>query len=409
MIKAVLLDLDDTLISTNTPLFFSTYLTALGRYGSPIAPPNTFVEKVVTSYNEALAARNATEQLYPRFLQRMAVSLQDSRSEQELKELFASFYMEEYAALKDMISPRPETPSFLQWLLERNYQVAIATNPAIPESATLQRMSWGAISADDYRFATITTLENMHFGKPQPEYFEEILLRLGVSAGEAIMIGDDWESDIVGAAACGLNTFWITQSGTLPPDDIPITGYGTYQHLIALIRAGWLDILTPPPLTHHMLIHRLRAFPAQLDTLRKSYSNDALECCPAKGEWSARDIICHLCDHEIAEDRMRLERIAEQDNPFLSASHDPWSKAHEYSAIPIDKGFLDFARHRNNTIEWLMRLPEETWDRPARHAIFGPTDFEEMVRFTAEHDRVHLRQIQDALAYCLKACDSQDG
>lgn len=404
MIKAVLLDLDDTLIITNTAVFFPTYLKALGEYASAIASPKTFVQMVITSYNEALQTHDVTDHLYPRFVQVLAANLGNSHNGDDLDHLLADFYTDQYATLSSMIKPRPETPPFLQWLSEHSYQVVVATNPAIPASATLQRMAWGGIPADDYPFAAITTLENMHFGKPQAEYFEEILLRLDVSASEAIMIGDDWDNDIVGAAACGMHTFWIAGQGTLPPDDIPISGYGTYQHLIALIEAGWLDILSPPPPTHHTLIHRLRAFPAEIDTLRRTYSNSVLECCPAEGEWSVRDIICHLCDHEATEDRVRLRRIAEENNPFLSANYDPWGHAHEYNQVPIDRAFLEFVQHRADTIKWLLGLPEETWDRPARYAIFGPTSFEEMVRFTTEHDRTHLRQMRDAIMHGLQVC-----
>lgn len=405
MIKAVLLDLDDTLITTNTAVFVPTYLKALGEYASEFAPPNTFVRSVITSYNEALQTLDVTNHLYPRFVQKLAASLGYSNDGHEMEPLFAEFYTNQYAKLSSMIQPRPETPPFLRWLSDHGYRMAIATNPAIPESATLQRMAWGGIPAHAYRFDTITTLENMHFGKPQAEYFEEILLRLEVNASEAIMIGDDWDNDIVGAAACGMHTFWITGQGVLPPDDVPISGYGTYRHLIALVEAGWLDILSPPPPTRHTLIHRLRAFPAELDTLRKAYDSSVLECCPAESEWSARDIICHLCDHEATEDRVRLRRIAEEDNPFLSANYDPWGRAHEYHHVPVDRAFLDFVQHRSDTIEWLLGLPVETWDRPARYAIFGPTHFEEMVRFTTEHDRTHLRQIRDAIGHGLLACD----
>jgi FMN phosphatase YigB (HAD superfamily) len=407
MIKAVLLDLDDTLISTNTALFFPAYLRMLGEFAAFIAPPDTFVQQVVSSYDATLQTRDVTDRLYERYLRRLSANLPTSMDEQGLAATFADFYAERYGSLSDQIRPRPETPAFLDWLFEHNYRVVVATNPAIPENATLQRMAWGGIPAADYPFATITTLENMHFGKPQPEYFEEILLRLDISAGEAIMIGDDWENDIVGAAACGLNTFWIAPAGALPPDDTPITGYGTYQHLIALVQAGWLDILSSPPLTHQTLIHRLRAFPAELDSLRKTHTDDILECRPEENEWSARDIICHLCDHEAAEDRARLGRIASEDNPFLSANYDPWGKAHQYASIPVQTAFLDFVGHRSETIEWLLGLPETVWSRPARYAIFGPTDFEEMVRFTTEHDRTHLLQIRDAIAHGLRVCSAQ--
>ena len=36
--------------------------------------------------------------------------------------------------------------------------------------------------------------------------------------------------------------------------------------------------------------------------------------------------------------------------------------------------------------------PESAWSKQARHAIFGPSSFLEVVGFMAEHDRLHLRQ-----------------
>ncbi len=43
-------------------------------------------------------------------------------------------------------------------------------------------------------------------GKPNPVFFEQALLTIGVAAGEAIMVGDDIENDIAGAQRVGLHT-----------------------------------------------------------------------------------------------------------------------------------------------------------------------------------------------------------
>jgi hypothetical protein len=32
------------------------------------------------------------------------------------------------------------------------------------------------------------------------------------------------------------------------------------------------------------------------------------------------------------------------------------------------------------------------WERKARHAIFGPTNFLEIISFIADHDRMHIQQ-----------------
>ncbi|MGZ6316847.1 MAG: DinB family protein, partial [Anaerolineales bacterium] len=56
------------------------------------------------------------------------------------------------------------------------------------------------------------------------------------------------------------------------------------------------------------------------------------------------------------------------------------------------KATAAFAAARSETLRRLQALPESTWDRAARHAIFGPTNFTEVVGFMADHDRLHVQQ-----------------
>jgi hypothetical protein len=51
-----------------------------------------------------------------------------------------------------------------------------------------------------------------------------------------------------------------------------------------------------------------------------------------------------------------------------------------------------FADARINLVNRLNALPAETWKRKARHAIFGPTDFLEIMGFVSDHDRMHVQQ-----------------
>jgi hypothetical protein len=37
-------------------------------------------------------------------------------------------------------------------------------------------------------------------------------------------------------------------------------------------------------------------------------------------------------------------------------------------------------------------LDDEFWARKARHAIFGPTNFLEVLGFVANHDQMHIQQ-----------------
>ena len=55
--------------------------------------------------------------------------------------------------------------------------------------------------------------EEVGINKPQPGIFEIALERNGVTADEAVMIGDSYSSDIAGAKAAGIDQIWIKANG----------------------------------------------------------------------------------------------------------------------------------------------------------------------------------------------------
>ena len=60
--------------------------------------------------------------------------------------------------------------------------------------------------------------EEVGINKPQPGIFTIALERNGISAAEAVMIGDSYSSDIAGAKAAGIDQVWIRGDG------LPVTG-----------------------------------------------------------------------------------------------------------------------------------------------------------------------------------------
>ncbi len=406
MIKAVLLDLDDTLIATNTSNFFALYLRELGQYVvqriPQLAPPEQFIQQLMNSYGRIAAQYDPTRTLYERLMEDFSGVV--GMEQDTLAPVFDDFYAQCYPPLMRLIRPRPETTALLTCLVDHGYRLALATNPGLPRTAIVQRLAAGGITISRFPFELVTCLETMHFGKPHITYYAEILARLDLHPCEAIMVGDDWENDIVGAVAVGLHTFWITEDGSPPPHDGPLpSGSGSYAQFIQMVQCGWLDAIEPLPCETAGLIARLAASPAAIDALCRPYEPQILECKPQEERgWSVRDVVCHLRNHE-QQDRQRLDRVLKEDNPFLSAI-----RAHDPGADCITLSFRDalaaFAHERAQTLAWLEDVPTAAWKRPARDAIFGPTTFEEVVRFMLAHDRTHLHQIRDTLAQALALC-----
>ena len=57
----------------------------------------------------------------------------------------------------------------------------------------------------------------------------------------------------------------------------------------------------------------------------------------------------------------------------------------------------DFTNVRMDVLNMLENLTPEDWNRPSRHAIFGPMSLRELVNIIAGHDILHVQQIRRAL------------
>jgi putative hydrolase of the HAD superfamily len=57
-------------------------------------------------------------------------------------------------------------------------------------------------------------------GKPDPDVFALALSRLNAKAACAVMVGDSWERDIIGALDAGLSAVWIS-AGRPQPEKRP--------------------------------------------------------------------------------------------------------------------------------------------------------------------------------------------
>lgn len=55
------------------------------------------------------------------------------------------------------------------------------------------------------------------FEKPDPRVFEFALRQSGVSASEAVHVGDTFEADYLGATRAGLRGIWVNRKGAPPP------------------------------------------------------------------------------------------------------------------------------------------------------------------------------------------------
>lgn len=390
MIKALLFDLDDTLLGNDMRTFLPAYFQRVAGH-FPDTDSSRLLAELMRGTQAMLANTDPT-----RNLREVFESNFDAGLDGEVWQHFDNFYLSDFTQLQTLTTPRPIARDVLNWALASGYRVVIATNALFPLAAIHERLRWAGLA--DLPFTLITHIENSHFAKPNPEYFAEILARLGVRPHEALMVGNDWNDDIAPAAALGLATWWLAPAGTAPPfGNRYLVGVGELSDFWAWAQAE-LATFTPPESPPARIPYRLIGNLAYLLGELSAVTTTEWKTRPAPGEWSLTEIVCHFRDVEAEVNLPRTRLILETENPFLSgAVTDPWAVERNYQAQDGPQALRDFAGTRQSLVQLLKAQPDAVWTRTARHAILGPSTLAELLTIALDHDRIHLDQVRATL------------
>ncbi len=207
MIRAILFDLDGTLLGNDMDRFMPAYFERLQAFMAPYDPPDRFLPALLTAVREAIRWPDPRRTVWERFLE--AFERETKRPEGFWIPLFNRFYAEVFPSLRALVEPRSEARLLVERARMRGLRIAVATNPVFPEVAIRQRLEWAGLG--DVPFDWVTTMENMHFTKPWPEYYLEVADHLQVPPEACGMIGNDRQQDIEPAQQVGMRTFWVCE------------------------------------------------------------------------------------------------------------------------------------------------------------------------------------------------------
>jgi HAD superfamily hydrolase (TIGR01549 family) len=208
MLKAILFDLDDTLLGNSMDSFIPAYFQALTEYMSHLIAP----DRLIAALMRSTAVAMANDGTGPTNEQAFAAAFYPELGYEpgELLPHVERFYAQEFPRLRSLACRISEARPLVEWAFEQGLQVVIATNPVFPRMAVEERLAWAGVPVTEFDYALVTTYENMHATKPHPSYYREILAVLGREPGESLMVGDDWEHDILPATSVGIPCYWIS-------------------------------------------------------------------------------------------------------------------------------------------------------------------------------------------------------
>jgi len=217
LLKAVLFDLDGTLLDIDLDAFLREYFVALGPVVAEVlghGDPRDGLSVVI-------AGTEAMSLPHPGLTNREAFNACFHRlteADLDLEEYalpFERFYRDVFPSLRKNFAPAAGARRAVEVALELGLEVAIATNPIFPRSAVEERMRWAGIH--DLEVSVVTTYENMHATKPHAAYFVETAEMLGFETASCLMVGDDRTLDMP-AADVGMLTFYVGGDSGVPAD-----------------------------------------------------------------------------------------------------------------------------------------------------------------------------------------------
>ncbi len=232
-IKAVLFDLDGTLLPMDQDTFVKAYFGGLCRRMAPYGyEPQKLVAGIWTG--TAAMVKNTGEKNNEAVFWDAFAACVGEEIREKLDE-FDAFYREDFPSVQSSCGFDGRARKVVDRVKARALRPVLATNPIFPAVATEWRIRWAGLSPSD--FELYTTYENSCHCKPNLDYYKDILERIGLEPHECAMVGNDVGEDMI-AGTLGMKTFLLTDCLiNKKNEDISVYPHGGFDALLEFIDA----------------------------------------------------------------------------------------------------------------------------------------------------------------------------
>ena len=217
MLKAVLFDLDNTLIHFDEREFFEAYIPRISTVFSDMMPPETLITKLLLS-TQMLVNNNGQMSNAEYFMSSFSLGYEGYK--EEIWKRFIKFYETEFDRFQALVSVTPGVREVFVKLKQTGMKLVIASNPIWPQIVQMKRLSWAGLG--DWNFELVTHIENMSYCKPHIEYYLEICQKINEKPDGCLMVGNDPVNDLV-VAKIGMKTFLVTDGSEFDGSELELS------------------------------------------------------------------------------------------------------------------------------------------------------------------------------------------
>ena len=230
-LKAVLFDLDGTLLPMDMDTFVNAYFGLLVKKLAPLGYNGEKLIASIWSGTKAMVLNNGKKTNEDVFWDYFcSVFGKEAINDQPV---FDEYYRNDFNKVKEVCGYNEKANVTVKTLKEKGLRLVLATNPIFPKIATQNRAKWAGLDINDFEF--YTTYENSCHCKPNVDYYKDVLSALAVKPEECLMIGNDVTEDMI-AETLGMKVFLLTHSLINKENkDISVYPNGNFEDLIRFI------------------------------------------------------------------------------------------------------------------------------------------------------------------------------
>lgn len=231
--KAILFDMDGTLLPMDFDTFFQGYMNELTKALAFTGVPAKQLVGAVWNGTKAMmvndGAKTNREVFWDYFEEATGLKTE------EIEPITETFYRNEFSRVRSCAGENLLAREAVRLARVVADKVFLATNPFFPMVAQETRMSWIGLTPAD--FDEVTSYEEARHCKPNTEYFVDLLANYEIAPEECLMIGNDEHEDMDTAARLGMDCYLVTD-WAIRSEKHPWNGaQGSFEELLEYLKS----------------------------------------------------------------------------------------------------------------------------------------------------------------------------
>lgn len=205
MIKAVIFDLDGTLLPMNEEKFTRGYFGLLYKNARPFGYEKELFVKTILTGTHFMKNNNGSKTNEKVFWDYFASIYGEDKLKD--KAIFDKFYLTDFEKTKSFCGENPFAKEIVEYCKNKVGKVILASNPVFPKEAMDWRLKFAGLNPEDFDY--VSDYSNSSYCKPNPMFLKEILRKLQLKEDEVVYFGNNEIEDGRPAEELGIKVYMV--------------------------------------------------------------------------------------------------------------------------------------------------------------------------------------------------------